>query len=292
MNANPLTVLCIGAHPDDCEGSVGGTAALWRARGDRVVFASVTDGSRGHFAPEYLHDPGSLIERRRAESLNAADPLGIEYRFLGLRDGEVQVDNDSTAAMVRLIRSVGERGVGPDLVVTNRLCDYHRDHRVTAQLVLDAAYLLTVPFLCPETPALRRIPVFAYWSDEFTEAGRFRPDVVVPIDSVADQRRAMIIAHESQFLEWIPWNSTSDSPFSNLPEDPKARRQAAAELMMGECRRNAAKLAHRLPDGCRYAEAFQISEYGAVPDLDGIARLFPEGSSVRPELPGLFDSNG
>lgn len=290
MSTGPLTILCIGAHPDDCEGSLGGTAALWRARGDRVVFAAVTDGSRGHFSPEYLQDPGSLIERRRHESLAAAEPLGIEYRFLGFRDGEVQVDSDSTAAMIRLIRSVGDRGIGPDLVVTNRLCDYHRDHRVTAQLVLDAAYLLTVPFLCPETPALRRMPVFAYWSDEFTEAGVFRPDVVVPIDSVADQRRAMIISHESQFLEWIPWNAFHGSAFAQLPEDPEAKRRTAAELMMGETRRIAANLASRLPANCRYAEAFQISEYGSFPDRDGVARLFPDVASVR--LPGLVDSNG
>ncbi|MFQ3587926.1 MAG: PIG-L deacetylase family protein [Fimbriimonadaceae bacterium] len=290
MSTDPLTILCIGAHPDDCEGSLGGTAVLWRARGDRVVFATVTDGSRGHFSSDYLRDPGSLIERRRQEALAAADPLGIEYRFLGFRDGEVQVDSDSTAAVVRLIRSVGDRGVGPDLVVTNRICDYHRDHRVTAQLVLDAAYLLTVPFLCPETPALRRMPVFAYWSDEFTEAGAFRPDVVVPIDSVADLRRAMIVAHESQFLEWIPWNSPPGSPFSQLPEEPEPRRRAAAELMMGEARRNAERLKSRLPPGCRYAEAFQISEYGTFPDLDAVVRLFPREASIL--LPGHGDPPG
>lgn len=49
-------ILFIGAHPDDCDFKGGGTAALMARRGDAVKFVSVTNGDRGHFAPEYMAD--------------------------------------------------------------------------------------------------------------------------------------------------------------------------------------------------------------------------------------------
>src|SRR5438270_10519631 len=130
-------VLCIGAHPDDNEGSIGGTAALFRRRGDVVRFVSVTDGSKGHFAPEYIADPEALARRRHAEALAAAGVIGAEYRTMGVPDGEVYVTPAATEEMVRLIRGFGPPGQGPDLVLLNRPNDYHRDHRYAAQLVLD-----------------------------------------------------------------------------------------------------------------------------------------------------------
>ena len=36
-----LRILVFGAHPDDCEHKVGGTAALWASRGHHVKFVSL-----------------------------------------------------------------------------------------------------------------------------------------------------------------------------------------------------------------------------------------------------------
>src|SRR5690242_7167368 len=99
-----------------------------RRRSDRVKFVSVTDGSRGHYLPEYLEHPERLVRRRREEAQAATRPLGIEYECMGVPDGEVYVTPELTQAMTRLIRR--ER---PDLVLTNRPNDYHRDHRYTAR---------------------------------------------------------------------------------------------------------------------------------------------------------------
>ena len=51
-----MHILYIGAHPDDCDFSVGGSATLFARRGDRVKFVSVTNGDRGHMAEEYRQD--------------------------------------------------------------------------------------------------------------------------------------------------------------------------------------------------------------------------------------------
>ncbi len=274
-----LHVLCIGAHPDDIEGHIGGTVALMRRRGDVVRFVSVTDGSKGHFAPEYIHDPSLLVERRRQEAYAAAGLIGAEYEILDIPDGEVYVDRANTEHMVRLIRSFGPPGQGPDLVLLNRPTDYHRDHRYTAQLVLDATYMLTVPPMCPDVRHLDRMPVFAYWHDDFTEGGPFRADVAVPIDDAIEMKIDMACRHESQFFEWLPYNA---GVLNDFPMEPAGRRKRIAERYYESARHQRQKhaaLLSALPNAAaiQYLESFQISEYGTQPSAEDVARLFPVG---------------
>lgn len=268
----PIHILCIGAHPDDAEHGMGGTAALFRARGDEVRFVSVTDGSKGHYLPDYVADPEALAHRRFGESQASTGVIGASYETMGLHDGEVYVTPANTEEMVRLIRSYGPEGQGPDLVILNRPTDYHRDHRYTAQLVLDATYMLTVPPMCPDTRHLDRMPVFAYWHDDFTEGGAFRADVVLPIDEAIEQKIDMLCRHESQFFEWIPYNM---GVLDQVPQDRAARREWLGDKYRARSAAVAAKYADRVGASTRYAEAFQISEYGRRPAQDELNQLFP-----------------
>lgn len=274
-------ILCIGAHPDDNEISVGGTAAKFRARGDAVRFVSVTNGDKGHYTNEYKANPDALAARRLTEAQNAAAVIGASYQTLGVHDGEVYVDLPTTEAMVRCLRSFGEPGQGPDLVLLNRPVDYHRDHRYTAQLVLDATYMLTVPLMCPDTRHLDRMPVFAYWYDDFRDLIPFRADIAVPIDDVIEQKIDMTCAHVSQVFEWLPYNAAQ---LDQVPpeSDPAARREMIALHIRarGEHRRKSVGEAFDSLFGfpeAQYAEAFQICEYGRVPDGAELRDLFPLG---------------
>src|SRR5262249_57762455 len=71
-----------------------------------------------------------------------------------------------------------------DVVMSHRPNDYHPDHRYTGILVQDSAYMVTVPFFCPDTPILKNNPVYVFYPDRFRKPNAFRPDVVVPIDAV------------------------------------------------------------------------------------------------------------
>jgi N-acetylglucosamine malate deacetylase 1 len=273
----PRYVLCIGAHPDDNEWSIGATAALFCRRGDIVKLVSVTDGSKGHYAKEYIDDPEALAARRQEEALAAAAVIGAEYASMRIPDGEVYVTQANTEEMVRLIRSFGPPGHGPDLVLLNRNTDYHRDHRYTAQLVLDATYMLTVPPMCPDTRHLDRMPVFAYWADDFTEGGPFRPDVIVPVDSAVEQKIDMVCAHASQFYEWLPYNSGNAGVF---PPDAARRRETVGDNVRAKLAARRDRFASQLsvkgvPEGSQYVEAFQISEYGYKPSAEELKELFP-----------------
>jgi len=272
-------VLCIGAHPDDNEISVGGTAARCADRGDQVHFVSVTNGNKGHYLDEYKADPELLAARRLEEAQTAAAVIGATYRTLGVPDGEVYVSKATTEALVRCIRDCGEPGSGPDVVLFNRPQDYHRDHRYAAQMVLDATYMLTVPLMCPGTRHLDRMPVFAYWFDDFKDVSPFRADIAVPIDDVMDRKAVMVAAHESQVFEWLPYNACR---LDQVP--PAADHQGRLAMVADQMRARGAYRRERVaeclercvgPNAARYAEAFQICEYGRVPGEEELRALFP-----------------
>jgi LmbE family N-acetylglucosaminyl deacetylase len=227
-------------------------------------------------AQQYRVDRGALAARRHEEAIRAVQLFGGAYECLGVHDGDVYVTPELTERLVRVIRSWGPPGVGPDLVLTNRPNDYHRDHRYTAQAVLDTSYLLTVPLMCPDTPHLARMPVFAYWFDGFAEGGAFRPDVVVPVDGELEVLTWIGLAHASQSLEWLPYNA---GVLDQVPTDDAGRaefvrsRMEARKCRVAEgCRRAGAGI---VPEGCELAEAFQVSEYGRRPAPEELALLFP-----------------
>src|SRR5262249_21541442 len=157
-----------------------------------------------------------------------------------------------------------------DVVISHRPNDYHPDHRYTGILVQDAAFMVIVPSYCPDLPALRTNPVFLYTEDDFKKPHPFEPDVVVPIDPVLDQKVACVDALESQFYEWNPWL------FGYLDSVPKAKDDRLKWTRDRTARRAAALAGKFRPKliellgaekgkAVKYAEAFEICEYGTQP---------------------------
>jgi LmbE family N-acetylglucosaminyl deacetylase len=263
-----LNIIAFGAHPDDCDQRAGGIAAKYAALGHRVRFVAVTNGDAGH----QTEGGGALAARRRAEAREAGRRIGIEYVVLDNHDGELL---PSLSVREQIIRQI--RQWKADLVLAPRPNDYHPDHRYTGILVQDAAYMVVVPNVAPDTPALRRNPVFMYFQDGFQKPNAFSPDIAVSIDDVIEKKIDMMDAHVSQMYEWLPW---VDGTLDKVPKDAAARRRwlretraaaptaavrAALVKWYGSAQGNAA----------RHAEAFEICEYGARPDEATIRKLFP-----------------
>jgi LmbE family N-acetylglucosaminyl deacetylase len=266
--AQPLNVIAFGAHPDDCDIRAGGTAAKWAAAGHRVRFVSVTSGDAGHQS----EGGGALAARRRAEAKEAGRRIGVDYITLDNHDGELVPELKVREQIIRLIREWKA-----DLVLGPRPNDYHPDHRYTGVLLSDAAFMVTVPNICPDTPALRRNPVFMLFEDNFQKPGPFTPDVVVSIDDVIGKKLDMIDAHVSQVYEWLPWLS---GRLDQVPKDAAARRAWLAkerQFRVGAAVRSALARKYGAEAGGKVqaAEAFEISEYGRRPNEDEIKRLFP-----------------
>src|SRR5438093_2882671 len=203
-----LRIIAFGAHPDDCDQKAGGTAAKWAAQGHQVKFVAVTNGDAGH----QTEGGGALARRRRAEAAEAARRFGIvEYDTLDNHDGQLVPSVDVREQVIRKIRQWRA-----DIVLAPRPNDYHPDHRYTGVLVQDAAYMVVVPNVTPDTPPLRKNPVFLYYEDRFQKPAPFRPDVVIAIDDVWDKKVAGLDAHVSQVYEWLPW---VDGKLDSVPKD-------------------------------------------------------------------------
>jgi LmbE family N-acetylglucosaminyl deacetylase len=265
----PLRIIVFGAHPDDCDETTGGTAALWAAKGHQVKFVSLTNGDAGHQS----EGGGALARRRRAEAQEAGRRLGIaEYEVLDNHDGELLPTLEVRQEVIRRIRRWNA-----DVVIAPRPNDYHPDHRYTGVVVQDSAYMVMVPNVCPDTPPLRKNPVFMYARDHFQRPNPFRPDVAVAIDSVFDKKLLALDAHVSQFYEWLPW---VEGILDSVPKDPAARlewlRKTWGERRPGDDLKEALRKWYGArADAVKEAEAFEVCEYGRQPSDVELRRLFP-----------------
>jgi LmbE family N-acetylglucosaminyl deacetylase len=171
-----VRVIAFGAHPDDCDLGAGGLAAKFATLGHKVKFVSLTNGDAGHQS----EGGGQLAMRRRAEAQEAGRRVGIEYEVLDNHDGRLLPTLEVREQIIREIRQWKA-----DIVIGPRPNDYHPDHRYTGVLVQDASYMVIVPNIVIDAPAVRRNPVFLYYSDRFTRPQAFRADIVVSIDHMA-----------------------------------------------------------------------------------------------------------
>ncbi|MHA1720984.1 MAG: PIG-L deacetylase family protein, partial [Promethearchaeota archaeon] len=192
-------ILVIVAHPDDADLLTGGSTIRWTKRGDIVKYLIMTNGNMGH----QEENPELLSIRRNLEGMAAAKILNAEYECLGIDDGQIYVNSENLRLLIHKIRQFA-----PDLIITHRSCDYHRDHRYTSQLVMDSSYMLIVPHYYPEVPPYsRKLPIICYGMDSFIRPYLFIPHVIIDISEEISEKYRAIACHESQVFEWLPWTA-------------------------------------------------------------------------------------
>jgi N-acetylglucosamine malate deacetylase 1 len=264
-----LRVVVFGAHPDDAEIRGGGTGALWAAQGHHVLLCSVTNGDVGHYAQH----GAELAARRKAEAEAVSKLLGTTNRILDIHDGELEPTLENRRQITRVIREWGA-----DIVIGHRPNDYHPDHRYVGVLMQDSAYMVTVPFFCPDTPHLTGNPVFLYSQDGFERPNPFRPDVVVAIDDVIEKKVEGLMLMESQFVEGGA-NGSEPKDAADRAARHKRGLQSFRNRSADTANRYRAKLielyGEELGKKVRYAEAFEVCEYGRRPNAEELRRLFP-----------------
>ena len=264
----PLQIIMIGAHPDDCDIKSGGTAALFIAMGHHVKFLSVTNGDAGHMK----EGGGMLAKRRLEETKEVAKRLGVTYEVLDNHDGELLPTLPIRLEIIRRIREWNA-----DVVIAPRPNDYHPDHRYTGVLVQDAAFMVGVPNVAADTSPLRKNPVFLYFQDNFKKPNPFQPDIAVDITKVIDKKIYSLDAHQSQFYEWLPW--IGGNPVE-VPEG-QAERLAWLKKLRGsgispEVKASLQKwYGTEKGEQVKFAESFEVCEYGSRPTDGDIKRLFP-----------------
>lgn len=267
---NNTRILFIGAHPDDPDILFGGTALQLAKNGAVIKFVSVTNGDTGH---QTLSRKETAI-RRKAETQASARLAGLEEYEVLNHDCGLEPTVENRRELIRIIRRFQ-----PDLVISHRLCDYHPDHRATAQLVQDTAFQVMVPHFCEDTPVPERVPVYAFSYDAFKEPRPFRPDAAIEFDSVLKEKLALFNCHSSQFYEWLPWvRGMKDFDVSRLNEEEKlahleiwcSRFTGAADSARELLIRVYGKAAG---EKIRYAETFELSPYGRQISADELQKM-------------------
>ncbi|MFV8270402.1 PIG-L deacetylase family protein [Flavobacterium sp. GT2N3] len=270
-NTRALNIIAFGAHPDDCDAKFGGTAALYAKMGHKVKFVSLTNGDAGHQSM----GGGVLGKRRRAEAQNAGKILGVSYDVLDNHDGELIPTLKVRHQVIRKIREWDA-----DIVLGLRPNDYHPDHRNAGIVVQDAAYLVIVPNVTSDTPALKKNPVFLYMKDNFQKPYPFSTDIAVIIDDVVDQKIKALSAHESQMFEWLPWvrgDQEKDIPIGETERLAWLKNNYAPKLNLTEKERSSVKkwYPNFESTAVKHIEFFEICEYGKQPTDAEIKQLFP-----------------
>ena len=228
MEETPERVLVVTPHPDDAEIWCGGTVAKWVKEGADVHYLLCTDGSKGTDQPGV--SPEQLAATRELEQVQAAGLLGVEdVVMLHPTDGELEDTPEFRKQIVRQIRRVQ-----PQVVICTepyrRNLAWHRDHRITGQVTMDAVF-----------PYARDHLHFAeLWRDEGLEPhktgtilfwGAELADTYIDIESSLTAKIAAVKAHRSQM------SSLTEAEVEEFVRDWAQR--AGTE------------------NGCKYAEAFR-----------------------------------
>jgi LmbE family N-acetylglucosaminyl deacetylase len=267
-----LRIIFFGAHPDDSEYRGAGVALKWAKLGHHVKFVSTTNGDIGHWQMA----GGPLALRRTKEVEEVARRLGVTVEVLDIHDGEIMPTLENRRIFTRLIRQWNA-----DVVITNRPNDYHPDHRYTSILVQDSAYMVTVPFFCPDVAPLKSNPVFLYSADRFQRPNAFRADVAVDISDVIEPTLDALLVMESQIHE-----GGANGHAGLYPADPAARQQRHEQVRKSLAQRYAGaannyrealikKYGEQKGRQVRYAQAFEVCEYGRQPSAEEMNRIFP-----------------
>ncbi|MFQ6026047.1 MAG: PIG-L deacetylase family protein [Dehalococcoidia bacterium] len=198
----PRSALVVTPHPDDAEGGCGATMGKWiKEAGTEVVVLMCTNGDKGTSDREMSSE--SLAEIREEEQRNASAVLGVkEVVFLSHPDGTLE---DSERFRGQVVREI--RRHRPELIFCidpyRSVSHTHRDHRMSGQVALDAAYSYAWSYLhfptqiTEEKLQPHRVKEAFLWGTE-------SPDVFVDVEGYLDLKAESLSRHVSQMRRRNP----------------------------------------------------------------------------------------
>jgi len=204
MKTKLAQVMVVTPHPDDAEYGVAGTVVRWVSQGKEIVYVVCTNGDKG--TSDARVKPEELAKTREEEQIAAANLLGVrEVIFLRHPDQGLEDTPKFRKEIVRLIRMYR-----PETVVTAdpyRRYIWHRDHRMTGQVTLDAIFpysrdIFSYPDLTKEGLDPHKVKEVLLWG---TEDVNYRSDIT----ETFDVKLSALRCHKSQ-VGHIPLQELED----------------------------------------------------------------------------------
>ena len=199
MTKKPAQVMVVTPHPDDAEYGVAGTVARWTSEGKEIIYVVCTNGDKG--TSDNNMKPEDLVRIREKEQRAAARLLGVrEVIFLRHPDQSLEDTPEFRKELVRLIRIYR-----PITMVTAdpyRRYIWHRDHRITGQVTLDAVFpyardLFSYPDLIKEGLQPHKVRELLFWAADDVN---YRSDIT----DTFHLKVAALRCHESQVGHILP----------------------------------------------------------------------------------------
>jgi LmbE family N-acetylglucosaminyl deacetylase len=193
MTRKPAHVVVITPHPDDAEYGIAGTVARWAREGKEIVYVVCTNGDKG--TCDANMNPKELAKIREREQLAASQILGVrEVVFLRHPDQGLEDTPEFRKELVRLIRIYQPKTVAT--ADPYRRYIWHRDHRITGQVVLDAIFPyardhLSYPDFLKEGLFPHKVREIVLWASEDVNHR-------VDITETFDLKLAALRRHKSQ----------------------------------------------------------------------------------------------
>jgi N-acetyl-1-D-myo-inositol-2-amino-2-deoxy-alpha-D-glucopyranoside deacetylase len=208
-------LLAVFAHPDDESFCCGGSLALLASQGVQIEVLCLTKGEAGTVHSDLLEGK-TVSELRELELHKACQILGIQApRFLGYHDSGFRTPsvlpnrlvNANVFVVAREVRTVIDQ-LKPDAILTFDPRGYygHPDHIATHQIV-NAAFFssasLTKPpqklfYIMPSRAMLERFNQAGFGQFDLGEYALPDPILTLDTSAVVEQKRAAILAHQSQ----------------------------------------------------------------------------------------------
>ncbi len=123
--------IAFGAHPDDLEVVMGGTAAKLARKGLSVLFVDLCEGEPTRHAAH---------GERHKQALKAAEILGVDRTTLTLQDRLITDTVEARLQVALLIRKHQ-----PGIVFTTLASGVHPDHKAVTDIVVNGVFYAGCP---------------------------------------------------------------------------------------------------------------------------------------------------
>ncbi|KAB7708927.1 bacillithiol biosynthesis deacetylase BshB1 [Bacillus aerolatus] len=184
MKTNDVDILAFGAHADDIEIGMGGTAAKYAAAGKTVVFCDLTKAE--------LSSNGTVADRAE-EAKRAAALLGVQKRLtLDLPDRGLFLTEEAIRAAAEIIRRFK-----PKAIFAPYEKDRHPDHGACSRIVQEAFF----------SAGIRKYETAGQWDAHkanrlyfYMINGFHHPDFCVDTGEFMETKKKSLQAYRSQFV--------------------------------------------------------------------------------------------
>lgn len=195
-------IMCIGAHPDDVEIGMGGTAAACARDGADVVIVDLTDGEPTPFGTH---------ERRMAEAAEAAHILGCRRITLGLTNRFLVDDAEARMALAEVVRL--ER---PRVMFVPFPEDAHPDHLAAARIAEAARFYAKLTRTAMKGEPFYPERVYRYMAVHLRLVRE--PSFLVDVSGTLHTKLEALQAYTSQFVE----NAANAGVFAQVERTARA----------------------------------------------------------------------